>query len=96
MLNTKQEIEPRSSVSVTDTGPVIGANVCFFFIQQKLRYLIANPRLFIGHTLFFCEEGRKNSRLNNQKDNTTSRDTQSDPNLTDTTKNCNKSVISIT
>ena len=45
--------------------------------------------------MFFCEEGLKNSRLNYQKDNTTSRDAQSDPNLTETTKNCNKSVISV-
>ena len=36
----------------------------------------------------------KNSRLNYQKDNTTSRD-ESDPNLTATTKNCSKSVISV-
>ena len=42
--------------------------------------------------MFFVRKVEKNSRLNYQKDNTTSRD---DPNLTETTKNCNKSVISV-
>ena len=45
--------------------------------------------------MFFCDEIEKNSRLNYQKDNTTSRATYPDPNLTDTRKNCNKSVISV-
>ena len=45
--------------------------------------------------MLFCEEGKKKSRLNYQKDSITSRDAFSDPNLTETTTNCNKSVISI-
>ena len=37
LLNAKQGIEPRSSISVRDARPLIGANI--FFLQQKLRYL---------------------------------------------------------
>ena len=59
LLNSRQGIEPRSSVSVSDARPLIGANIFFFFIQQKLRYLIATTTLSTGHTLFFCEKGRK-------------------------------------
>ena len=73
LLNTKQEIEPRSSISVTDARSLIGANI-FFFIQQNLRYLIATTTLLIGHALrFFVRKAEKNSRLNYRKDNTTSR-----------------------
>ena len=50
LLNAKQGIEPRSSISVTDTRSLIGRTLCFFVRKVE-----------------------KNSRLNYQKDNTTSR-----------------------
>ena len=93
LLNAKQGIEPISSISVTDARSLIGANF-FFIIQQNLRYLIATTTVLIGHTLcFFVRKVEKNSRLNYQKGNNTSRDLTQ--NLTETTKNCNKSVISV-
>ena len=74
LLNAKQGIEPRSSISVTDAQSLIGANF-FFFIQQNLHYLTDTTTLLIGHTLcFFVRKVEKNSRLYYQKDNTTSRD----------------------
>ena len=74
LLNTKQGIEPSASISVTDAQSLIGA-IFFFFILQNLPYLIDTTTLLIGHTLcFFVRKVEKNSRLNYQKDNTTSRD----------------------
>ena len=72
LLNAKQEIEPRSSVSVTDARLLIG-EIFFFFIQQKLRYLITTTTLLVGHTLcFFVRKvEKKNSHLNYQKNKTT-------------------------
>ena len=45
--------------------------------------------------MFLCEEGRKKFTFKLSKDNTISRDALSDLNLTETTKNHNKSVISV-
>ena len=58
---------------------------------------MANTTLLIGHLLcFFFREGRKKIRVYiYQNINTTSRDAYSDPNLTEATKNCNTSVISV-
>ena len=95
LLNAKQGIKPRSCISVTDARSLIGA-IFFFFIQQNLCYLITPTTLLIWpYVMFFVRNVEKNSHLNDQKDNTTSRDAQSDPNVTETTKNCNKSVISV-
>ena len=59
LLNTKQGIEPRFSISVTDARPLIGANI--FFLQQKLCYLIATTTLLIGHMLcFFVRKVERN------------------------------------
>ena len=89
LLNAKQGIEPRSSISITDARSLIGANIFFLYPTKPLLPNSHHNTLYWPYVMFFCEEDRKNSRLNYQKDNTTSRDAQSDPNLTETTKNCN-------
>ena len=65
-------------------------------IEPRSSFLVTDTRSLIGRTLcFFVRKVGKNSHSNYQKDNTFSRDAQSDPNLTETTKNNNKSVISV-
>ena len=95
LLNVKQGIEPRSSVSVTDARPLIGANI--FFLHPTKTSLPNSDYITLDwpYVTFFVRKIEKNSRLNYQEDKTTSRDASPDPNLTDTTKNCNKSVISV-
>ena len=65
-------------------------------IEPRSSIAVTDIRSLTGRALcFFVRKVEKNSRLNDQKDDTTSRDAQSDPNLTETTKNCSKSVFSV-
>ena len=73
LLNAKQGIEPRFSVSVTDVRPLIGANIFSLHPTKTSLPIRRLNTLDWSHVMLFCEEGEKNSRLNYQKDNTTSR-----------------------
>ena len=74
LLNTKQEIEPRSSISVTDARSLIGAN---FFFLHPTKPLLPNSHhstLDWPYVMFFVRKVEKKHVLNYEKENTSPRD----------------------
>ena len=63
LLNAKQGIEHRSSISVTDTRSLIGANIFFLHPTKPSLPNSHHNTLDWPYVMFFCEEGRKKFTL---------------------------------